>query len=236
MTTLEFISQDALHHAAQRALWRGFWSPGGLELTHSLAAAMHLPAGSAVLDAGAGSGESAVYLVEAFGWRVTALDQDDFALALARDKARHPGLPLDTVQAGLLALPFADEHFDGVFSQGSFFMLGEYRAGAAREWARVLKPGGALGIAEPTLTRPGHSAHSPSMVTLEETAELLAGAGLSVELAQLHPHGARLWAEFHAPHLDAAGRVRRPGMEASVRAWEAERVLLGLGVLVARKG
>ncbi len=92
-----------------------------------------------------------------------------------------PGLPLRTARADLLALPFPDGAFDGVFAQGSFFMLGERRERAAREWARVLKPGGVLGV----------SRHSPQQVTLEDTAQLLRSAGLTVELAALHPDGAR---------------------------------------------
>ncbi|MGI8748269.1 MAG: class I SAM-dependent methyltransferase [Deinococcus sp.] len=233
MTTLPLISPEALDRAAHLAFWRGFWSPGGLELTHSVAAAMALPAGSRVLDAGAGSGESAVYLAEAFGWQMTALDADPFGLALARDKAKHPGLQLETAQADLFALPFDDGYFGGVFSQGTFEMLGDRRPLAAQEWARVLRPGGVLGLGSAILAWPGRSTHTPTLTTLEQTRAALEAAGLNVTLAEPHPHGERLWAEFHAPHRDAAGRVRRPGMEASLEALERERDLLGVGVVVA---
>lgn len=235
LSSLPRIAPNTLEHAARLALWRGFWSPGGLELTYSVAAAMQLPAGAQVLDAGAGSGESSVFLTEHFGWRITALDADEFGLSLARDKAKHPGLALNTVRANLLNLPFPIDHFDGVFSQGSFFMLGAQRAQAAVEWSRVLKPGGVLGIGEPTLTHAGKSRHSPEQITLPETAALLDQAGLTVHLSTLHPDGKRLWAEFHEPHLDRGGNVRRPGMEPQIRAWQQERELLGLGVLIAYK-
>lgn len=229
------ISTEALNFAAHRALWRGFWAPGGLELTHSVAAGMNLPSGSSVLDAGAVSGESAIYLSEVFGWNMTALDQDEFGLALARDKAKHLGLPIKTVVGDLLTLPFADGTFDGVFSQGTFEAFGDRRSEAAREWARVLRSGGALGVGEATLTRPGISTHTPTLTTLTKTVEALESAGIVVTLAELHSDGERLWEEFHAPHRNSSGSSRRPEMQGSLEALERERGLLGIGVVIGSK-
>lgn len=232
---LPLISESELHRAGQRALWRGYYAPGGLALTYSVAHAMRLPPRARVLDAGCGSGESSVYLAEHLGWQVTAADGDAFALALARDKAKHPGLTLETVQTDLLDLPFGDATFDGVFSQGTFEMFGEARLQAAREWARVLRPGGVLGLGEATLTRPGPSRRVPTAVTLAQTAAVLEAAGLAVTVAALHPHGQALWAEFHAPHHDRQGQVRRPEMAQAIAQTRQEADLLGLGVVVAVK-
>jgi SAM-dependent methyltransferase len=234
-TPFPLIDSETFDRAARLALWRGFWSPGGLELTHSVAAAMDLPTGAAVLDAGAGSGESSVHLVEHFGWQVTALDNDEFGLAMARDKAKQPGLKLQTVHADLLSLPFSEAQFDGIFCQGTFFMLGAERPQALQEWSRVLKPSGVIGIGEPTLTQPGLSRHSPQQVTLTETVAWMEQAGLTVEMSAMHPYGTRLWEEFHGPHHDKTGQIRRQELAGLVQAWREESDLLGLGVLVARK-
>jgi len=232
---LPLIPPETLRQAERLAAWRGYWSPGGLELTHSIAAAMLLPPGATVLDAGCGSGESSVYLVNQFQWTVTAADTDDFGLTLAREKAKQPGLKLETLNADLRSLPVGASTFDGLFSQGTFFMLGQDRAITLDEWHRVLKPGGILGIGEPMLLRPGKSQHSPTQITLDETAALLEDAGFELLVAAMHPAGERLWAEFHAPHFDAERNIRRVELSALIRHWQAERDLLGLGVVVGVK-
>ena len=178
---IPLIPPEILRRAEQLAAWRGFWSPGGLELTHSIAAAMSLPPGATVLDAGCGSGEGSVYLADQFQWAVTAVDTDDFGLALAQDKAKQPGLKLGTLNADIRSLPLGNATFDGLFSQGTFFMMGRDRARTLQEWQRVLKSGGILGIGEPMLRRPGNSLHSPTQITLDETKALLENAFRSSE-------------------------------------------------------
>lgn len=233
--SLSLIPPAVLRRAEQLAAWRGFWSPGGLELTYSVAAAMRLPSGASVLDAGCGSGESSVYLLEQFEWTVTAADTDEFALALARNKAKQPGLRLTTLNTDIRSLPFKDAAFDGIFSQGTFFMLGDDRAKTLREWNRVLKVGGVLGIGEPMLGYTGHSLHSPTQITLNETSALLEDAGFKISVAAIHPHSERLWAEFHTPHFDAKGRIRRLELSDLIHHWQDERNMLTLGVIAAIK-
>lgn len=236
MTALPLISTEALRTAEKLALWRNYWSPGGLELTHSVALAMNLPTGSHVLDAGCGSGESSYYLQDTLGWNVLAADQGSFGLKLAEDKFKHVGLTLRTINTNLLKFPSPESLYDGIFSQGTFFMFGTARKPLLREWHRILKAGGVIGIGDPMLTRAGKSRHSTEMITLAETVRLIQNAGFTIELAELHPDGARMWEEFHAPHFTPTGEIRRIDMADAIRAWrDDERDLLGIGVVIARK-
>lgn len=99
------------------------------------------PAGSAVLDAGCGTG----YLLHAaavrgLAWRITPLD---FAAGMCRQTA---ALGAPAVQGRLEQLPFASHSFDLVFSSLAMQWLPE-PADFLREAARVLRPGGVLAAA-----------------------------------------------------------------------------------------
>src|SRR5262249_18310284 len=72
----------------------------------------------------------------------------DFSHAmLQRAFQKSAATPLRWIEADALRLPFPDAHFDLVTSAFGFRNLADYDAGL-REIARVLRPGGELGILE----------------------------------------------------------------------------------------
>jgi demethylmenaquinone methyltransferase/2-methoxy-6-polyprenyl-1,4-benzoquinol methylase len=71
----------------------------------------------------------------------------------ARDKARKRFRSATFATADALSLPFADASFDLLTTAFGFRNLANYESGL-REFARVLKPGGEVGILE--FTEPGH--------------------------------------------------------------------------------
>jgi len=73
-------------------------------------------------------------------------------LGRARDKARAAGYRAEFAAADALRLPFADDSADLLTSAFGFRNLANYEQGL-REFARVLRPGGELGILE--FTEPG---------------------------------------------------------------------------------
>jgi demethylmenaquinone methyltransferase / 2-methoxy-6-polyprenyl-1,4-benzoquinol methylase len=73
-------------------------------------------------------------------------------LARAREKARHAHSSAIFAAGDALRLPFADSSFDLVTTAFGFRNLANYE-NALREFARVLRPGGELGILE--FTEPG---------------------------------------------------------------------------------
>jgi demethylmenaquinone methyltransferase / 2-methoxy-6-polyprenyl-1,4-benzoquinol methylase len=102
-----------------------------------------------VLDVATGTGLVAFALARR-GCEVTAPDQSEAMLGGARERlARHPGLEdrVTFVQGQAERLPFADASFDAL----TFTYLLRYvddRAATMRELARVIKPGGPIGMVE----------------------------------------------------------------------------------------
>jgi demethylmenaquinone methyltransferase / 2-methoxy-6-polyprenyl-1,4-benzoquinol methylase len=111
-----------------------------------LTAASVVRPGDRVLDACCGTGDLAVACARA-GGKVAGLDFSDRMLERARRKAPE----LEWVSGDLLALPFADESFDGA-TVGFGVRNVENLQDALRELRRVLRPGGRIGILE--ITRP----------------------------------------------------------------------------------
>jgi demethylmenaquinone methyltransferase / 2-methoxy-6-polyprenyl-1,4-benzoquinol methylase len=105
--------------------------------------------GQRILDVATGTGLVAFGLARR-GATVTGLDQSEQMLAGARQRlAQHPGLndKITFVQGEAEHLPFDDEHFDAL----TFTYLLRYvddRAATMRELARVVKPGGRIGMVE----------------------------------------------------------------------------------------
>lgn len=103
-----------------------------------------------VLDLGCGSGTLALMAVRAVsGLRLTGVDGDPAMLTQARRKAVMAGAEIEFDQALAQTLPYADATFDVVLSSLFFHHLDRATKQAAlQESLRVLKPGGALHIAD----------------------------------------------------------------------------------------
>lgn len=121
--------------------------PGGLALTRALGEALGLRSGDVVLDVGCGSGASAALLAGTFGCRVLALD----GAGVPDPSRRKEGVRL--VAGDALALPLAAESLDALLCECTLSLLGD-RARALAEMARVLRPGGRLGLSDMVVTGP----------------------------------------------------------------------------------
>jgi SAM-dependent methyltransferase len=100
-----------------------------------------LLAGKQLLEIGCGMGFDSVEFLKR-GVRVTAIDLTDSAVRIARQHFEVAGLRPEDVRVGnALALPFPDETFDAVWSNGVLHATGDTRRAIA-EVRRVLKPGG----------------------------------------------------------------------------------------------
>jgi SAM-dependent methyltransferase len=126
--------------------------PGGLALTRHLGEVMGLGPGDRLLDVACGRGASAVHLAECFGCHVTGLDYGPENVAAAQAHAADRGVAyLMTFRQGdAEGLPFDDGSFDAVVSECSFCTFPD-KATAAAEMARVLRPGGRLGLTDMTV-------------------------------------------------------------------------------------
>jgi SAM-dependent methyltransferase len=158
-----------------------------------LAVARALPAGSDLLDWGAGIGHFA-FVQTRLGNRVTAYTPEPTEYNCYNDTLaelqRAAGFEM-RVGRDPVALPFDDATFDGVVSCGVLEHVREFGgddAGSVREIARILKPGGAFFCLHlpnrrswiEWMHRRSGSSHHAFIYGVDDIRRLLAGSGLSL--------------------------------------------------------
>ncbi|GLY95939.1 hypothetical protein Acsp02_31940 [Actinoplanes sp. NBRC 103695] len=179
-----------------------------------LAPVLTLPPGAHVVQLACGTGGLSLALARRRAdLRITAVDIDPGVLRIARAAAADEDLPVDFRAMSMAGLDFGDGSADAVISRMGLLMPGTAPFDlAAREAARILRPGGILSVATWT----------------DLAASPYTGFGLPV-LRRLLPEGAvpdfnQVFAASARPgalegHLAAAGLV---DVDASWFRWEAE--------------
>ncbi|WPL19168.1 Demethylrebeccamycin-D-glucose O-methyltransferase [Thiorhodovibrio winogradskyi] len=137
-----------LHKAGQRQ------GPGGDEES-AKALDMALLDGSQplhVADIGCGTGASTLVLARRLNARITAVDFLQDFLDLLAEKAKGAGLSqqIQPLCCSMDALPFGDQEFDLIWSEGAIYNIGFERG--ISDWRRYLKVGGMLVVSEITWT------------------------------------------------------------------------------------
>jgi SAM-dependent methyltransferase len=153
MSTANSISSPAIDLAVLKARQQAAWSAGNYAVVgttlqivgENLCEALDLHAGSRVLDVAAGNGNAT--LAAARRWcDVTSTDYVGSLLESGRARAQAEGHMVRFQEADAENLPFPDASFDAVMSTfGVMFTPNQEKA--ARELARVCKPGGKIGLA-----------------------------------------------------------------------------------------
>ncbi|MFQ5934072.1 MAG: class I SAM-dependent methyltransferase, partial [Dehalococcoidia bacterium] len=146
------ISCDSLYrHPAVYWLLGDSLHPGGLDLTGRLAEKLGLSGESLVLDVATGRGTSPRYLAKEVGCTVIGVDLVQESLSQARKLSVKENLTgfTDYFRGDAEALPIATGSVDAVICECSFSIFPD-KVLAAQEMARVLKPGGVVGISDVT--------------------------------------------------------------------------------------
>jgi SAM-dependent methyltransferase len=110
-----------------------------------------------VADIGCGTGASTILLAKELDAEITAVDFLPEFLDELQTRARDHRVAerITTLSCSMDALPFSDEGFDVIWSEGAVYNMG-FEAGVSA-WSRFLKPGGKLIVSEITwlsATRP----------------------------------------------------------------------------------
>src|SRR5262249_53422299 len=173
------------------------YHPGGSTLTRRLADALDLRPGQEVLDLASGGGTTAALLAQERGVKETGIDLG--TVQVAKAQARASQLRLDKLlrfEVGdAEGLPIDDRCFDAVVCECAFCTFPNKQT-AASEIARVLRPGGKVGITdvwlesdrlEPELAGiAGRIACLADAQPIAVLQDILAFAGLRVTATERH--------------------------------------------------
>lgn len=173
------------------------YHPGGLDLTRRLLDQIGLAAGSRLVDVASGIGTTALLVATEYDAQADGVDLSPANVALATRAAAARGLA-DRVTFHLgdaESLPLAGGGWDAVVCECALCTFPDKQTAVA-EMARVLKPGGRIGITDMTADR---DRLPPELTTLQawiacvadartadDYRDLLAGAGLEVLRIEQH--------------------------------------------------
>lgn len=165
-----------------------------------------LPPGRA-LDLACGEGRNAIWLAE-LGWRVTAVDFSEIAIAKGRERAARLGLDVDFVCADLLDYEPEPDAFDLVLVLYLQLPADERRLVLARA-ADALTPGATFLLVGHDSTNLTHGVGGPSEPSVLYTPDDIVAelGGLEIEKAE---RVVRDVEGAERPAIDALVRARRP--------------------------
>ncbi len=103
-----------------------------------------------IADIGCGTGASTILLAKELNAHITAVDFLPDFLDELQNRAKDHGVAekITSLNCSMDALPFADEEFDVIWSEGAIYNMG-FESGVSA-WSRFLKPGGKLIASEIT--------------------------------------------------------------------------------------
>lgn len=125
------------------------YHPGGLALTRRLTGHLRMRTDTPVLDVACGRGATAIAIAAEHGCPVAGVDLSEANIASAEYAASKIGGRFDFRVGDAEALPFAEDTFAAVVCECALCTFPD-KATAASEFARVLRPGGRLGITDVT--------------------------------------------------------------------------------------
>jgi ubiquinone/menaquinone biosynthesis C-methylase UbiE len=138
-----------------RRLLGGSFHPGGLTLTARLGNLLHLRQGMRVLDVASGTGETAIFLSRSFGCDVVGVDYSEANVRHAERESRSArrSESITFIQGDAENLEFSDNSFDAVICECALCTFPD-KASATREFARVLRRPGRVGLSDLTARHP----------------------------------------------------------------------------------
>ena len=138
----------------QKLITANWMGPHPLWLLEELCGNLDLRPGMKVLDMGCGKGLTSIFLAKEYGVTVFANDLwIDATENLRRFEEAGVADLMCPIHAEAHALPYAEEFFDAAISIDSYHYYGTDETFLPNTYARLVKPGGQLGIVCPGLTK-----------------------------------------------------------------------------------
>jgi len=208
-----------------------------------------------IADIGCGTGATTLLLADRLNADITAVDFLPDFLSVLQQSASARGLSdnITALECSMDALPFEDETFDVLWSEGAIYNMGFERG--VNDWRRFLKPGGLLIVSEITwLTedRPAElqkhwDAEYPEIDTASSKIKVLEKAGYSPTAYFVLPE--HCWLENYYRPLQSrySDFLQRNGNsvdakvvveenETEIGLYEMYKDFLSYGIYIARKG
>ncbi len=245
---------DAYASDAARFLLGDEFHPGGGALTDELVRALGVGPGDVVVDVASGPGSSARRAAAATGCAVIGVDLAPAGTPAGDGVVRTSGAPAVRFVGGdAEALPLADASMDGALCECAFCLFTDKPA-AAREIARVLRPGARLALSDvwvdPVRLPPelrsldAYVSCLAEAVPLARTVEILEAAGLTIERVEerdgaVSPMLERIEARLRVARMIGGGPLAGLLGRAEDVVRAAARGLrdgaLGYGIVIARR-
>ncbi|HEX5403029.1 MAG TPA: methyltransferase domain-containing protein [Pseudonocardiaceae bacterium] len=205
------------------------YHPGGLALTRRLAAALGLRSGWRVVDVASGPGTTARLLAAEYAVTVDGVDLGESIVERSRAAIANAGLA-GSVRIHLgdgERLPLPDGSADAVVCECAFCTFPN-KAVAAAEFARVLRPGGRVGITDVVLTEPRLPAELTTLAAWVACiadarpaagyVDILAAAGLVTSHVEEHDEALtrmidQIDARVRLLRMTASGRLAAAGVD-----------------------
>jgi len=129
--------------------------PGNRQSTlKALSMCQQLPDSPDILDIGCGTGAQTLVLASATSGKIVALDLIPEFLEQLKASIRSQGLEqhISVCKGDMNNLPFADQCFDLVWSEGAAYIMGF--SNALRDWKKLVRPGGYLVVSDASWFKP----------------------------------------------------------------------------------
>ncbi|NNH70591.1 methyltransferase domain-containing protein [Nocardia uniformis] len=218
------------------------YHPGGFGLTRQLADQLTLRPGGRVLDVACGPGATARLLATEYDVSVDGIDLAPAVLARARADAATAGLA-DRVrfhEGDSDALPFPADTFDVVICECALCLFPDKQSAAA-EFARVLRPGGRIGLTDVIIAESGLPPELTDLTAYisciadarpaDGYIGLLTTAGLRVSTVRNHDHAVTAMLD----HIEARIKLLRITAPDTLRANGLDRALAARYLNAARQ-
>ena len=188
--------------------------PGCQEATlRALSLLKDLPKKPKVLDIGCGCGMQTLILAQQLKTKILAIDNHRPMLDRLDHSAGINNLPIETRELSMMDMPFEQESFDLLWSEGSIFIIGLARG--LKEFRTFIKPNGYLAFTEmcwfvpdpPEEIKAYMDSVYPDIKSVNEVRQMALASGYKV-IESFNLPASAWWDDYYTPMLEHLKELR----------------------------